>query len=476
MFLFGSEIKSFLEHPQFEKRLNEKQLEYYLTYQYSPSDTTFFEDVYKLLPAHWLLWKDGKIKIQRYWQADFVADNTKGKEEWEAEIDSVLQDSVNVHKISDVEVGSFLSSGVDSGYITYLAGIEKTFTVGFNKQVENGDCKYNETKLAQKFSQSMGIKNTVYQISPNEFFQELPKIQYYMDEPLADAASVALYFLNREASKKVKVCLSGEGADELFGGYHIYKEPFMCEKYERLPFVLRKGVGKIASLFPTRRGINFLVRHSVPLKERYIGTTTLFTEKEKKKFMKRFFGGVCAVNVIPIYLKELVYRKSCESLSYKEKIENDVTYMQMVDLHLWLAGDILLKADKMSMANSLELRVPFLDKEVFEVARQIPTIYRVNAKKTKIALRASASKQIGIEHANREKLGFPIPIKEWLREEPYVSLVKEVFQRPSANQFFHTKQLNQLLELHVSGKQDCWRKIWCVYVFLVWYEVYFGEK
>lgn len=220
------------------------------------------------------------------------------------------------------------------------------------------------------------------------------------------------------------------------------------------------------------------------MKERYIGTTTLFSEKEKKKLMKTNGKKLCFERGEKKDFKCQIYQETVTTESIKNqddkndnwKMTDDVTYMQMVDLHVWLAGDILLKADKMSMANSLELRVPFLDKEVFEVARQIPTKYRVNVKETKIALRASASDKIGMELANREKLGFPIPIREWLKEEPYISHIREAFQSPSANQFFHIKQLNRLLELHRSGKQDCWRKIWCVYVFLVWYEVYFGEK
>ena len=217
LFLFGSEIKSFLPHPGFEKVLNQEQLELYLTYQYSPGDTTFFQNVYKLLPAHTLTWKDGRIVIQRYWQPEFEPDMTRTDTEWEMDIAAAVQDSVSAHKVSDVEVGCFLSSGVDSSYITCLAKPQKTFTIGFDQQ------KYDEGECAHRFSEVVKTEHTIYHISPEEYWEKLPEIQYYMDEPLGDASSAALYFLNREASRKVKVCLSGEGADELFGGYHIYR-------------------------------------------------------------------------------------------------------------------------------------------------------------------------------------------------------------------------------------------------------------
>lgn len=478
VFLFGSEIKSFLPYPCFEKKLNREQLELYLTYQYSPGETTFFEQVYKLPPAHFMVWKEEKIKIVRYWEPRFTADEfqnhagnacagkendaewkmkaSKSQADWETEIERVMQNSVKAHEISDVEVGSFLSSGVDSSYIASLSQVDKTFTIGFDHE------KYDEAGYAHVFSQSIDVWNKVYRITPEEFWEHLPKIQYHMDEPLADAASIALYFLNREAAKHVKVCLSGEGADELFAGYNIYKEPFMCEKYDKLPLGIRQMIGAVASYFPSIPGVNFLVRHSKNLSQRYIGNTSLFSEKEKKRLMKNYTGDVKPNDVSNPFFQKLIKA-------------DEVTRMQFTDLHLWLAGDILLKADKMSMANSLELRVPFLDKEVFEVAGKIPTQYKVNEKNTKIALRGAAANHIGEKNANREKLGFPVPVREWLREEKYVSVVEQYFQSAIAEEFFHTKQLQKLLKDHAHGKIDNWRKIWCVYMFLVWYQVYFEE-
>lgn len=470
VFLFGSEIKSFLPHPCFEKRFRIEQLDLYLSYQYSPGETTFFEHVYKLPPAHFLVWKEGKLEVARYWQPVFESEYSKTKEEWELEIDDAVRNSVAVHQISDVEVGSFLSSGVDSNYITALSKVNQTFTIGYM-----GNDTYDEAKYVKEFCSVHRLENTTVQITPKEFWEKLSDVQYYMDEPLADASCVALCFLNREASRHVKVCLSGEGADELFGGYRIYKEPFMCAAYDRIPQFFRRAIGGVASLFPSVRGVNFLVRHSKPLSDRYIGNTKIFTQKQKKQLLKKRAnkrnhrnreGKNAAMDPVSLSRPFFCALKGVDQ----------VTRMQYTDIHLWLAGDILMKADKMSMMHSLELRVPFLDKHVFEVARKIPIVYRVNAQKTKIALRGAAKRHLDKAVADREKWGFPVPVREWLREEPYVSMVRLSFESVTAKEFFRIEWLLELLDEHVSHKKDHWRQIWCIYMFLIWYEEYFIKR
>ncbi|MBE5036804.1 asparagine synthase (glutamine-hydrolyzing) [Subdoligranulum sp. DSM 109015] len=455
--MFGSEIKSFLAHPEFQKELNRDQLELYLSYQYSPGEDTFFKGVKKLLPAHWLEWKDGTVTVQRYWEPSFTPDHSLTLEQWEDEISDAMKESVSAHKIADVEVGSFLSSGVDSSYMAALANVDKTFTVGF------ADKQYDETDYAREFSQHIGVKNFAYRITPEEYWVNLGKIQYHMDEPLADAASVALYFVNREASRQVKVCLSGEGADEFFGGYNIYKEPFTVSWYDRLPLWLRRAVGSVAECLPPVHGVNFLVRRSRPLEERYIGNTNLMDERRKKHLLKDYRG-----TVKPTDLSRKLFDKT--------KGQDAVTRMEFCDLNLWMVGDILLKADKMSMANSLELRVPFLDKKVFELARRIPTECKVNAAQTKIAMRGAAEKTIPARTADKKKLGFPVPVRAWLRDEQYAGIVREAFNAPAAAEFFNVKELNRMLDQHVSGKRDNWRQIWCVFIFLVWYDEYFVKR
>ena len=455
--LFGSEIKSFLAHPGFKKELNEEQLELYLTFQYSPGENTFFKGVKKLLPAHSLLWKDGQLTAKRYWEPRFEPEEGKTMSDWEERIEQVMRQSVQAHKVSDVEVGSFLSSGVDSSYMAYLAHVDKTFTVGFaNKQ-------YDETDYAAEFSKFMGVNNYAYRIEPEEYWRNLPRIQYHMDEPLADAASVALYFVNREAAKQVKVCLSGEGADEFFGGYNIYKEPFTVSWYDHIPLPIRRAVGAVAEKLPPVHGVNFLVRRSKPLEERYIGNTNLMSERQKKKLLKHYTG-----RTKPTDLSRPYFAKTAG--------QDPVTRMQYTDLHLWMVGDILLKADKMSMANSLELRVPFLDREVFEVARRIPAQYRADAEHTKMAMRGAAARSIPEKTADKKKLGFPVPVRAWLREEQYAAVVREKFTSEAAGRFFNTGELTHMLDQHVSGKRDNWRQIWCVFMFLTWYEEYFVKR
>ena len=455
--LFGSEIKSFLAHPSFKKELNRDQLELYLSYQYSPGENTFFKGVKKLLPAHWMEWKKGELTVERYWQPEFDPEDSRTLEEWEQDISDAMKESVQAHKIADVEVGSFLSSGVDSSYMAALANVDKTFTVGF------ADKQYDETTYAQEFSKVIGVKNFAYRITPEEYWENLPKIQYHMDEPLADAASVALFFVNREAAKQVKVCLSGEGADEFFGGYNIYKEPFTVSWYDRLPLWLRRAVGAVADCLPPVPGVNFLVRRGKPLEERYIGNTNLMGERRKKQLLRQYSGKVRPTDLSAPYFAQT-------------KGQDPVTRMEFCDLNLWLVGDILLKADKMSMANSLELRVPFLDRKVFELACHIPTKHKVNASQTKIAMRGAALKTIPEKTADKKKLGFPVPVRAWLRDERYAATVREAFNTEAANEFFNTAELNKMLDQHMSGKRDNWRQIWCVFIFLVWYNEYFVKR
>ncbi len=455
--LFGSEIKSFLDHPGFHKALNEDQLSLYLSYQYSPGEDTFFRGVKKLLPAHCLTWQGGEIKIERYWQPAFTPDDGPSLAEWEQAIADAMTESVAAHKIADVEVGSFLSSGVDSSYMAALAKVDKTFTVGFaNKQ-------YDETDFAKEFSAHIGVKNYAYRITPEEYWANLGRIQYHMDEPLADAASVALYFVNREAAKQVKVCLSGEGADEFFGGYNIYKEPFTVSWYDKLPLWLRRAVGAAASVLPPVPGVNFLVRRGRPLEERYIGNTNLMGERRKRQLLKNYTGRILPTDLSRPYFEQT-------------RGQDAVTRMEYCDLNLWMVGDILLKADKMSMANSLELRVPFLDRKVFDLACRIPTSCKVSAAQTKIAMRGAAEKTIPPKTADKKKLGFPVPVRAWLREEKYAAILREAFASEAAEKFFNTAALNKMLDQHLSGKRDNWRQLWCVFIFLVWYDEYFVKR
>ena len=456
-FMWGSEIKSFLDHPAFKKELNTDVLETYLTFQYSPTEDTFFKGVRKLPAAHCFTYKDGKLKVRRYWEVKFNADNSPDLEEWVQRISDTFKNSVDAHKFADVEVGSFLSSGVDSSYVAAVADVDKTFTVGFGE-----DEKYNEIGYANEFSKYIGKANYSKVITPEEYWDNLKKIQYHMDEPLADPAAIALFFVCGLASEQVKAVLSGEGADEIFGGYNIYHNPDDMAGYFKLPRALRKGVGAVAEKLPHKHGVNYLIRGSKDLDERFIGNAYIFSEKERKEILRIKTNAPDAMAITkPFY--------------DKVRDQDQVTQMQYLDLHLWMTGDILLKADKMSMAHSLELRVPFLDRRVMELAQQIPKKYRVNKENTKYAMRIAALKACPPQTANKKKLGFPVPTRVWLREEKYYNIVKNSFTSPVAEKFFNTKALVELLDAHREEKYDYSRKIWTVFTFLIWYDVYFGE-
>ena len=462
--LFGSEIKSFLEHPRFDKIFNEDALGNYLSFQFVPTNETFFKGVFCLQPGHYFLYENGQLEIKRYFEPHFTGNCKKSFEEVVEEVEAVMKESVEMHKISDVEVASYLSSGVDSSYLTYLGQVDRTFTVGFDEG------KYSEIQDAKEFAASIHMQNDARVITPEEYWDRLSDIQYYMDEPVADPAAIALFFLSEEAAKKVKVVLSGEGSDELFGGYNIYCEPLEHTTFNKIPMPIRRALGKFAEYCLPRRmkGRGFLMRHGKTLEERYFANATnIFTEREADKLLKK--GCVPGI------------RQVTDPLYERVKGKDSVTKMQYVDLHLWLVHDILMKGDKMGMANSLEVRVPFLDRKVLELAETLPLDYKVRAPKTKVALRGAAEKVIRSKTAEKKKLGFPIPIRVWLREEKYYERVREMFTSEAARKFFNTEILLKMLDEHKKGrnineKADDSRKIWSVYIFLVWYDRFFGHE
>ncbi|MBQ2317687.1 MAG: asparagine synthase (glutamine-hydrolyzing) [Lachnospiraceae bacterium] len=455
--VYGSEIKSILEHPEYKKEVNPEALENYLTFQYSVLPETFFKGIYKLMPSHCFTYKDGKMEISRYYDPQFIPDESYEKEDLVNRIDEVMQDSVKAHMIADVEVGSFLSSGVDSSYVAASFHGDKTFTVGFDYE------KYNEIDYAKALSKKIEIDNYSKLITTDEYWNILPKIQYHMDEPLADPSAIALYFVSNTAAQHVKVALSGEGADEFFGGYNIYHEPFSLAGYQKLPKGLRKGLAACVKAIPLRfKGKNFIIRGSKDVEERFVGNAFMFNEAEREKILKAPTGHYDH--------KEL-------TKPYYEKVKHldDVTKMQYIDVNFWLIGDILLKADKMSMANSLEVRVPFLDRKVFELARTIPTKYKVTDSNTKVAMREAAHRYLPDMVAEKKKLGFPVPIRIWLKEEKYYNIVKEAFTSEAAAKFFKVDEIVKFLDDHRDGKVDNSRKIWTIYMFLIWYRDFFED-
>ena len=456
--IFGSEIKAFLKHASFKKELNKDALKPYLTFQYSVLEETFFKGVYKLKPAHYMIYKKGQMEIKPYWKLDYNEKENSLKHYIE-EIKATLQESVDYHRISDVKVGSFLSGGIDSSYITALLKPNKTFSVGF----QDYEGIFNETNLAKDLSDILGIENYRKLMNADECFDILPTIQYHMDEPQSNLSSVPLYYLAQLARQHVTVVLSGEGADEIFGGYTWYQKSPRQQRYEKVPFPVRRVLHKISKLLPKNTITNFLVKGGITVEESFIGQAKVFEEADALRVLKDDYKNGPSVSSIT----KKVYDKV--------KNKDDITKMQYLDLNLWLPGDILLKADKMSMAHSIELRVPFLDKEVMSLASKIPSNLRVNRIDTKYALREASKEVLPDDWANRPKVGFPVPIRYWLREEKYYKLVKEMFQSDMAKEFFVTEELIKFLDAHYTGTGNYARYIYTAYAFLVWYKKFFVE-
>jgi len=453
-FLFGSEIKSFLEHPGFKKEVNPDALLPYLTFQYSSQDETFFKGVYKLPPAHYFVLKDGKIDITRYWDVNF-SEREGSLEKFSDEIDYVVKESVKAHQISDVKVGAFLSGGVDSSYITAAMMPDKTFSVGFDFE------KFNETDEAAELSEKLKINNYKKMISADECFETLEEIQYHMDEPQSNPSSVPLYFLAKLASEHVTVVLSGEGADEIYAGSEWYDETPRMKQYKKLPQFIRIAAAGVAKKLPYFKGHDFIIKCSGRPEDYFIGQAYVFPEKEAYEIVNEKYKNAPKVKDIT------------GNIYARVKDRSELEKKQYLDLNLWLPGDILLKADKMSMAHSLELRVPYLDKEVMAHAQTIPSRYKINGKNTKYVLRRAANKTLPDDWANRKKMGFPVPIRYWLREEKYYLFAKEYFTDDCASEFFDREKLMKLLDDHYSGKTNNARKIWTALVFLVWYRRFF---
>ena len=455
--IFGSEIKSFLDHPKFVKEVNPDALLPYLTLQYSATEETFFKGVYKLPAAHYFTLEDGKMTVKRYWDCTFREQRTDF-ETCAEKLDGVVHESVAAHRIADVEVGAFLSGGVDSSYIAACLMPDDTFSVGFEQH------KFNETNYAAELSEKLGITNIRKLITADECFDAFSDIQYHMDEPQSNPSSVPLWFLAKLAREHVTVVLSGEGADELFAGYEWYGDTPAMEKFKKTPLGVRRAAASVAKHLPYFKGKNFLLKCSERPEDYFLGQALVFPEAEAAAVVKpRYSHGPHPHEMAAKYYARV-------------KDADEVTKKQYLDMNMWLPGDILLKADKMCMAHSLELRVPFLDKEVMAFAGTVPTDYRIQGTHTKVVFRHAANKSLPDEWANRPKKGFPVPIRFWLREQKYYDIVKGYFTAPYASEFFDTDALMKLLDDHFHEKANNQRKIWTVFTFLVWYERFFVKE
>ncbi len=452
-FMFASEIKAFLDHPKFKKELNKEILSSYLCFNSTPTEETFFKGVYRVEPGYQILYKNGKINKMRFFKLEFDETN-EDMDTIVKRIRTAMASSVKYHQISDVEVGSFLSSGIDSSYLVSLARPDKTFTVGYDNP------KYDEIKYAKDLADKLGIENKSKKITKEEYMKAFPNIMYHMDEPLADPSAIALYFVAEIASKDVKVVTSGEGADELFGGYLSYREEIDQSWYMKIPYPIRHVASLVAGLFPEVRGFNFIYRRGRKLEDYNIGLGRVFRDEEAMKIVN-FKNQINTKDIVaPLYME------------YKDS--SNLVKRQVIDYYYWLVQDFLHAVDRNTMMFGLEARTPFLDKEVYEVARHLPTYAKINKETTKPALRLAAKESIPTEAYKKKKLGFPVPLREWIREDDLYQEIKNKFDSPVAKEIFNHERIIKLLEDHKSGKKDCYKKVWTIYTFLVWYDQFFA--
>ena len=452
--MFASEIKAFLDHPDFIKEFNDEILSAYLCFNSVPTEETFFKGVKRVEPGHQLIYKDNNLEIERFFKLEFDEQNTNLEKSAE-EINEAMTDSVKRHFHADVEVGSLLSSGVDSSYIVSIGKPNKTFTVGYD------DPKYNEINYAKDLADKLGVQNISKKITQEEYIKNFPKLMYHMDEPLADPSIIALHSISELASHHVKVITSGEGADELFGGYNTYQEEVNQSWYMKIPFPLRRLASMIAGIFPEVRGFNFIYRRGKHLKDYNIGLGRVFRDEEAMKIVKP---------------KNQIHTKDIVKPFYEEyKNNSTMVQRQVIDFYFWLVRDFLHAVDRSGSMFGIEARTPFLDEKVYNIARKLPVSSKINKETTKIALRKAAEKVIPNESYKKKKLGFPVPLREWIREDNLYNDIKDKFNSKVADKYFDTKKINKLLEDHKNGKKDCYKKVWAIYTFIVWYNQYFEE-
>lgn len=458
---FSSEKKSLLDVATDPGAVDQRALQHYLTLQYVPEPATLHANIRRVESGTHFTMRPGEpLRLQRYFHPDFTPRPVTDPDRLYRDIAAALEDSVEKHMRADVTVGSFLSGGIDSTAIAALAKRHNpdllTFTTGFERQ------GYSEIDVAAESARAIGVEHITKVVTAEEMMQTLPLIVWYLDDPVADPALVPLYFIAREARKHVKVVLSGEGADELFGGYAIYREPISLAAFEKVPRPLRRGLGRLSERIPEgTRGKDLLRRGAIDIEERYYGNARIFRPDEMG-FVRGFDPTVSHTDIT-------------RDLYASTRHLDDSTRMQYVDLFTWLRGDILVKADKMTMANSLELRVPFLDTTVLEVASGIPTSQKITKDTTKYALRRAMELIVPPHVLNRPKLGFPVPIRHWLKDEMY-DWARSIVVESQTDALLDKAAVLRLLEAHRDGPHDYSRKIWTLLVVMVWHGIFVEDR
>lgn len=459
-FVFGSEIKSLLQSPSVKREVNPQAFLNYLTFQYVPEPDTMFSGINKLPPASYFVLDANGFSINKYYQIAFAPDNSLSLDDYAHQIRETLEESILAHRMSDVPRGAFLSGGIDSTIICAMFKKYEdihTFSVGYHEE------QYSELSVAAQTAEILKTKHHEYKITPTEYLDNLPRLIWHQDEPVADPSAISVYFLARMAREYITVVLSGEGADELFAGYNIYREPHDLKVFDRIPTVLKPFLSGMADLLPRGiKGKSFIQRGCSPLEDRFFGNAKIFTQKEKYR-----------VSTLPkATIDSFGDARKVTAPFYKlAKGYDDETRMQFIDLNTWLPGNILMKADKMTMANSLELRVPFLDIKVLELISRIPTQYKIAEGTTKYILR-QAFKDVVPEHVvSKKKLGFPVPLRQWLKNE-FFAWAYELIKSSPTDAFIDKKEMLRMLIEHKNTTHDNSRQLWTLLMFMLWHREY----
>ena len=466
--VFASEMKCILEMADeigLELNLDRRAIEHYVDLQYVPEPESLHANIRRVESGCTVTLRPGEdVVAERYFKPRFPVQQVKQGEEQQLfnRIAEALEDSVAKHMRADVTVGSFLSGGIDSTAIATLAKRHNpdllTFTTGFERE------GYSEVDVAAESAEAIGVEHIVKIVSPEEYAESIPKIMWYLDNPVADPSLVPLYFVAQEARKHVKVVLSGEGADELFGGYTIYKEPLSLAPFEKVPSPLRRGLGKLSQVLPEgMKGKSLLNRGSMTMEERYYGNARSFNFEQMQR-------------VIPWAKHEWDHREVTAPIYAQSEDFDPVARMQHLDLFTWMRGDILVKADKINMANSLELRVPFLDKEVFKVAESIPYDLKISHGTTKYALRKAMEQIVPAHVLHRKKLGFPVPMRHWLAGDELYGWAQDTINESQTEDIFNKKEVLEMLKEHRDGVSDHSRRLWTVLSFMIWHGIFVEKR
>jgi asparagine synthase (glutamine-hydrolysing) len=458
---FASEKKALLPLAKWgDGTMNMASLSHYLTLQYVPEPGTLHNDIGRIGSGECFVYRPGQgLATRRYWRAEFRPTPQDNPEELYRRIREALRESVRIHMRSDVPVGAFLSSGIDSTAIVALAREFNPRILTFTAALEVDG--YSELPVAQDSARHLGVTLHPVSVTAQMMMDALPRIVWHLDEPVADPALIPLYYVARKASEHVTVALSGEGSDEFFAGYRVYREPLSLRPVSGLPSPMQRGLRAVSKAIPQGvKGKSFLERGTTPIEERYYGNARMYTEQEKSVLMRQYDSSVRYTDVTaPLYAEAARL--------------GDVEKMQYVDVYTWLRGDILVKADRMSMANSLEVRVPFLDYAVFDVASTIPTDLKLPPRTadTKYALRRALEGVVPPAIVNRVKLGFPTPIRVWLRGEMH-DWAADILGTSKAGHLIDLGLARRLLHEHRVGQADHSRKIWTVLIFCLWYSIF----